>query len=101
MTASDMVSKGTLPPFIIVGIDHAGTQGSYEYTPCKPGTGPANFRKDAKEWPGGGVDEYLERLVKEIIPFMESNYGCTKDPNQRFFGGSSLGAICALCAGMK
>jgi hypothetical protein len=27
-----------LPPFVIVGMDHAGPMRSYEYTPYKPGT---------------------------------------------------------------
>jgi predicted alpha/beta superfamily hydrolase len=43
-TAAELISSGRLPPFIIVGIDHAGAERSLEYTPCTPGTGPGGFR---------------------------------------------------------
>jgi hypothetical protein len=42
--AAQLIGSGQLPPFVIVGVDHAGAQRSYEYTPCKPGTGPGGFR---------------------------------------------------------
>lgn len=29
-----------VPPFVLIGLDHAGAQRSYEYTPYKPGVGP-------------------------------------------------------------
>lgn len=43
-TATQLITSGKLPPFIIVGIDHAGVLRSLEYTPCKPGSGPGGFR---------------------------------------------------------
>lgn len=33
-------SSGQVPPFVIMGLDHAGAQRSFEYTPYKPGIGP-------------------------------------------------------------
>lgn len=28
------------------------------------------MRADAADWPGGGVDKYLQRVVNEIMPFV-------------------------------
>ena len=28
------------------------------------------MRKDAADWPGGGVDKYVQRVVSEIVPFV-------------------------------
>jgi hypothetical protein len=43
-TAAHLIAVGKLPPFAIVGIDHAGPLRSLEYTPCTPGSGPGGFR---------------------------------------------------------
>lgn len=48
--AAGLITSGKAPPFVIVGIDHAGTLRSLEYTPCKQGTGPGGFR-----WASGVV----------------------------------------------
>lgn len=39
-TAAKLISSGKLPPFLVVGIDHAGPNRSLEYLPVVPGTGP-------------------------------------------------------------
>lgn len=39
-----LITSGKLPPFLLVGLDHAGPLRSLEYTPYKPGTGPGGFR---------------------------------------------------------
>lgn len=94
--ASDLILTGDLPPFVIVGIDHAGPLRSYYYNPYKPGTGPGGFRKDAASWPGGGVDIYLDTVVNEILPYVTEKYALSTDPKHRAFGGSSFGGICTL-----
>lgn len=43
-TAAGLISSGKLPPFLVVGLDHAGPLRSLEYTPYTPGTGPGGFR---------------------------------------------------------
>ena len=55
-----------LPPFIIVGIDHAGAQRSFDYLPYPPGVGVNGFRPEAKTWPGGGVDAYVDAVYLEV-----------------------------------
>ena len=42
--AAGLIGDGTLPPYVIVGIDHSGATRSLDYCPVKPGTGPGNFR---------------------------------------------------------
>jgi enterochelin esterase-like enzyme len=43
-TAAELIQSGKLPPFMVVGLDHAGPLRSLEYTPYTPGTGPGAFR---------------------------------------------------------
>jgi hypothetical protein len=38
--AAELITSGQLPPFLVVGIDHAGANRSGEYLPYKPGSGP-------------------------------------------------------------
>lgn len=42
--AAEAIHTGRLPPFLVVGLDHAGPLRSLEYTPYTPGTGPGGFR---------------------------------------------------------
>lgn len=58
-------------------------------------------RSDAADWPGGGVNEYLQRLRSEVIPWVTSRYPVASDPAGMAFGGSSFGGIAALVAGMQ
>lgn len=98
--AAQLITTGRLPPFIVVGIDHAGERRAYDYTPYVPGTGPGGFRPDAADWPGGGVQHYLQRVLSEVVPFVVSQYYASEDAELMAFGGSSLGGICALAMGM-
>ncbi|KAG2497276.1 hypothetical protein HYH03_004860 [Edaphochlamys debaryana] len=98
--AAELIESGALPPFVIVGIDHAGATRSYDYLPYPPGTG-GGFRLDAETWPGGGVDEYLSDVVANVLPYAEKEYGVSPDPAMRGFGGSSFGGICALYMAMR
>lgn len=36
-----------------------------------------------------------------MLPFAEKEYGVSKEPSLRSFGGSSFGGICALCAALR
>lgn len=99
-TAAKLISRGQLPPFLILGTDHSGPMRSFDYLPYKPGTGPGGFRKDAADWPGGGVATYLDRVFNEIIPWVAGSYGAATDKDLVAFGGSSFGGICTLYACM-
>lgn len=49
----------------------------------------------------GGVSEYLERVIQDIVPWASRQYNLSRDPECVAFGGSSFGGICALSASMK
>jgi len=101
-TAAALIRSGALPPFVIVGIDHAGAARSLEYTPCKPGVGPPpGPRQDAAGWPGGGVDAYLARVVNIVMPWAQGVYEVASHPARVAFGGSSFGGIATLCLAMR
>lgn len=100
-TASELILAGVLPPFIIVGIDHANEFRSLDYLPCRPGTGAGNFRPEASGWPGGGVEQFLKEVVETIVPAVSQKYGASTDPAKTSFGGSSFGGICGLYMAMR
>eukprot|EP00884_Botryococcus_braunii_P022083 jgi/Botrbrau1/8559/Bobra.0359s0023.1 len=95
-TCAHLITSGQLPTFVVVGIDHAGSLRSWDYNPYPPGTGPGEVRKDAKDLPGGGVDDYLQAIVQEIVPYVARQYACSTIPERMAFGGSSFGGICML-----
>eukprot|EP00798_Chlamydomonas_sp_ICE-L_P017053 gene17053-23348_t len=96
-TASSLMASGQLPPFVIVGVDHTWLTRAYDYNPYVPGTGPGSFRKDAAKWPGGGVDQYLDRVVNEVMPFIRERYGVSGKAPLVAMGGASFGGIATLC----
>ncbi|GAB4823020.1 hypothetical protein N2152v2_010066 [Parachlorella kessleri] len=100
-TAAELITSGQLPPFVVVGVDHAGPLRSLEYLPYTPGTGPGNFRLDAALWPGGAVAAYMDRILNEILPWLEDTYGVSTAAQHIAFGGSSFGGVCALWASMN
>lgn len=53
--AAGLIASGKLPPFLLVGLDHAGPLRSLEYTPYKPGTGPGGFRCGTPAGLAGGA----------------------------------------------
>ena len=72
--AAHLIGIGAIPPCVLVAIDSAGPYRSYNYLPYAPGTGEGGFRGDAEKWPGGGADDFLGRVVGEIMPLVEENY---------------------------
>ncbi len=69
-TASDLITRGELPPFVVVAVDSAGAMRSLNYLPYPPGSGAGGFRGDAERWPGGGLEAYMGRLVEELMPLV-------------------------------
>ena len=101
LTASDLITSGRLPPFIIAGLDNSGALRSYDYLPYKPGTGVGGFRAEAAAWPGGGVDAFADSLVAQVLPLVRSAFGATSDPRRTVLGGSSFGGIAALAVARR
>lgn len=86
-TATGLILKGRIEPFIIVGIPHAGVHRTSEYLPV-----PA-FGVDE---PGG--DEYVEFLIREVMPRVERAFRVSTERSDTAIGGASLGATISLHA---
>jgi len=99
-TASDLITAGELPPFIVVGIDAPGPMRSLTYLPYPPGSGAGGFRGDCERWPGGGVASYMARVTTELMPLVTHHYGASTDPARLVFGGGSFGGVAALYAAL-
>ncbi|EFJ50202.1 hypothetical protein VOLCADRAFT_89088 [Volvox carteri f. nagariensis] len=99
-TASDLITRGELPPFVVVAVDSVGAMRSLNYLPYPPGTGAGGFRGDAERWPGGGLEAYMGRLVEEIMPLIQQRFAVSSDPAKVAFGGGSFAGVAALYAAM-
>jgi predicted alpha/beta superfamily hydrolase len=90
---NNQVYDKVLPEMIIVGLGYAGQNLDYgsmrgwELSPVR--LGMLNFGS-------GHADKFLASIEKDIIPFVEREYGA--DPAQRYLGGSSLGGLFTLYA---
>jgi predicted alpha/beta superfamily hydrolase len=86
-SADRLIREDTIPPLIIVGIDHAGKDRMREYTPQRS-ICPIMLRAQGRYYP--------EFLTKEVMPFAEKNYRIAVGLGNTGLGGSSLGALIAL-----
>ena len=93
-----LLAAGGIRPCIVVGVDNISEIRYEEYYPsaiCSeiaPGVLPDDFK------PLG--DEYLQFLVEEVKPFIDSNYSTLTDASHTFVAGSSCGGLIssyALC----
>jgi enterochelin esterase-like enzyme len=90
-TADRLIRAGAVPPMIIVGIDNAGKDRIREYMPHRS-MHPMMLRVQGRHYP--------DFLMKEVMPFVERNYGVATGPENTGLGGSSLGALIALYTAM-
>jgi predicted alpha/beta superfamily hydrolase len=86
--AEEAVGERAAEPMIIVGVDHAGPGRIEEYTPTR----------DEKRRVGGKAGDYTRMLIEELKPIIDSRYGTRSD--QTAIGGSSLGGLVSLYAGL-
>jgi len=90
-----LVYDKVIPEVILVGIGYPGEAPDYnrlrrwDLTPVSDSNGD-----DATLGESGHAREFLDVMVKEIIPYVESRYRV--DPSYRVLGGSSLGGLFAL-----
>ena len=61
-------------------MDNPGPMRSLNYLPYAPGSGVGGFRGDAARWPGGGVEQYMHRLLKEVMPMVTEQFFLATDP---------------------
>jgi predicted alpha/beta superfamily hydrolase len=90
-TAERMIRTGQIEPLIIAAIYNAGDSRIDEYTPSI----------DESLQRGGKADDYLQFLVTEIKPFIDRQFRTRRSALNTAIGGSSLGGLLALYAGLK
>ena len=89
-TADDLIRRGAIEPLIIAGVYNTGVRRISEYTPTR----------DRRLRKGGKGDRYAEMLVREVKPFIDHEYRTRKSAFSSGLGGSSLGALVSLQAGL-
>ena len=90
ITADDLICRGRVEPLLIVGIYNAGVRRISEYTPTRD----RHLRK------GGKAGRYAQMLAREVKPFIDQQYRTRKAAASTGVGGSSLGAMVSLVAGL-
>ena len=90
VTADDLIRRGRIEPLIMVGIYNTGVRRVSEYTPTR----------DPRSRKGGKASRYAQMLAREVKPFIDRNYRTKKAACETGVGGSSLGALASLVAGI-
>jgi predicted alpha/beta superfamily hydrolase len=86
-TADRLIRQGSIPPLIVVGLDHAQSDRMKEYVPYRS-LNPAIPFPQGKHYP--------VFLVREVMPFVGTRYRIARGPENTGLGGSSLGALISL-----
>lgn len=89
-TADYLIGKGAIQPLIMVGIYNLGNRRVGEYTPTRSG-----------RLGGGRADRYTRMILEELRPFVAANYRVLPDAWHTGIGGSSLGGLLSLYAGLR
>jgi enterochelin esterase-like enzyme len=84
-TADALIMAGTIPPLVIVGIDHLGPLRGQDMTPT---VGPYAGM-------GGGAT-YGRFVMDDLLPYLARTYGVRTDADGVAMGGSSLGGLVTL-----
>lgn len=84
------VASGRAREAIIVGV-HCGPRRTVDYTPSV----------DPEEGCGGGAGRTLRFLVDELKPWVDRSFRTARDREHTALGGSSLGGLFSLWAGLK
>lgn len=91
ITADELIRQGAIEPVILVGIYNTGIRRVSEYTPTR----------DPHSRKGGKADRYAQMLAREVKPFIDRNYRTWKGATHTAVGGSSLGGLVSLVAGLR
>jgi predicted alpha/beta superfamily hydrolase len=91
VTADEMIRGGEIEPVIMVGAYNAGVRRVSEYTPTR----------DRRIRKGGKAGRYAQMLARELKPFIDREYRTLKDAGNTAVGGSSLGGLAAVVAGLE
>lgn len=86
-----LVADGTIPPLIVVGVDHAGQDRAHEYLPYK------DFINNA-DMPEPAGKRFPDFMVKEVMPLVDGRYRTLIGRPNTGIGGSSYGGVASLYA---
>lgn len=90
VTADYLILNGAIEPLILVGVYNTGVRRISEYTPTK----------DPRRRKGGKGDRYAQMLARELKPFIDREYRTRRSAAHTGVGGSSLGGLVSLEAGL-
>jgi predicted alpha/beta superfamily hydrolase len=90
IAADERIRSGAVEPLILVGIYNTGVRRISEYTPTR----------DRRLRKGGKAERYAQMLAREMKPFIDRQYRTRKSAADTGVGGSSLGALVSLVAGL-
>jgi predicted alpha/beta superfamily hydrolase len=90
MVADQLIVSGAIEPILMVGVYNTGVRRISEYTPTR----------DARMRKGGKGARYAQMLARELKPFIERKYAAKRAAADTALGGSSLGALASLAAGL-
>lgn len=87
-TVNRLVRQHLIPPLLVVGIDHGEVRRAREYLPVEDERNPFARKPLGRQ--------YIDFVVREVVPFIEKTYRVRGRTGARAFGGSSYGAVAAL-----
>lgn len=87
--ADRLIQSRTIEPLLIAAVYHAGEKRIDEYTPTRTKVG------------GGLAGLHGRMMVEELLPFIRDRYRVLPHARHTGIGGSSLGGLASLCAGLK
>jgi predicted alpha/beta superfamily hydrolase len=90
VTADDLTMQGLIEPAIIVGLYNTGVRRVSEYTPTR----------DPRYGKGGKGSRYAMMLVREVKPLIDAAFRTRRRAADTGVGGSSLGGLVSLEAGL-
>jgi predicted alpha/beta superfamily hydrolase len=86
---SEMARKG-MGDIIVVAIDHAEEERVLEFSPFKE-----------TKWGKGDGKKYLKFLVETLKPHIDKNFRTLKERESTGVGGSSMGGLISIYAGLR
>ncbi|WHI51548.1 alpha/beta hydrolase-fold protein [Microbulbifer sp. MLAF003] len=100
-TASRLIAEGRTRPFIVVALHNSGDGRHGDYFPQKARDLMSESSRRVKHPFNRAelrADRYLEFLVKRVKPYIDTNYKVSRNPENTFIAGSSMGGLISLYA---
>jgi predicted alpha/beta superfamily hydrolase len=95
--ALQLITSGSVAPFLIVGVDHPGKERYQRYFPEKVASEPLRAGIASFSGPLQG-DLYLSFLADELKPLIDRSYRTRPEPRFTAIAGSSMGGLISLYA---